>query len=118
MYMVFNAILYGGQVALYAVLFLSTDPTFLGVNLRNLLFVIVTGINFTAVAMTWALYFYLGFKFSGFPFRTDRAKKDFRKISQVIFYWSLSRLVWGGAMLASYTNDIGWVSDTDNSLAR
>ena len=62
MYMVFNSILYGGQVVLYVILFVSEDDAFLGVNLRNLLFVIVTGINFVAVAMTGALYFYLGFK--------------------------------------------------------
>lgn len=86
-YMVFNAILYGGQIVLYMILFLSEDAAFFGVNLRNLLFVIVTGINFVTVFFTVVLYLYLSFKFSGFPYRSSSAKRNFAKISQVIAYW-------------------------------
>ena len=85
--MVFNAILYGGQIVLYMILFLSEDAAFFGVNLRNLLFVIVTGINFVTVFFTVVLYLYLSFKFSGFPYRSSSAKRNFAKISQVIAYW-------------------------------
>ncbi|GMH77303.1 hypothetical protein TrLO_g11892 [Triparma laevis f. longispina] len=116
MYMVFNAILYGGQIVLYIILFMSEDAAFFGVNLRNLLFVIVTGINFVTVFFTGVLYLYLSFKFSGFPYRSSSAKKNFAKISQVIAYWSVARVIWGVAMLLSYENNIGWVSESDNSL--
>jgi hypothetical protein len=89
--MVFNGILYGGQMVLYLILFISTDNQFLGLNLRNLLFVIVTCINFFIVVFQWGLYFYLQCKFSGFPFRSEQAKRSFTKISQVVFYWSIAR---------------------------
>jgi hypothetical protein len=115
-YMVFNGVLYGGQMVLYLILFISDDNVFFGLNLRNLLFVIVTGINFVVVIFMWILYFYLSLKFSGFPFKSEHAKRSFGKISQVIFYWSLARIVWGIAMLIAYSNNIGWVSDGDNSL--
>ncbi|GMH97181.1 hypothetical protein TrVE_jg6284 [Triparma verrucosa] len=115
-YMVFNAILYGGQIVLYMILFLSEDAAFFGVNLRNLLFVIVTGINFVTVFFTVVLYLYLSFKFSGFPYRSSSAKRNFAKISQVIAYWSVARVIWGIAMLISFENNIGWVSESDNSL--
>ena len=115
-YMIFNVIIYAGQTILYLILFCVPGNKLFDCDLRELLFVIVTGINFAAVLFTLFLYIYLSRKFSGFPFKSSYSKASFQKISQVILYWSIARVVWGSATLVAYELDVGWLSGDDSSL--
>jgi hypothetical protein len=53
----------------------------------------------------------------GFPYRSQTSKESLRKISKVMAFWSLSRIVWGASMLAIYIHDVdllrpsqgGWI---------
>ena len=113
-YMVFNALIYGGQLFMYTILFVTPGSS---QQLRNLMFLIVTCINFLVVFTFFLLFLYMNFKFSGFPFKSPSARKSFGKIGTVIFYWSCARLIWAAADLFAYVNEVSFVSaDYDQSV--
>ncbi|GMI20362.1 hypothetical protein TrRE_jg12225, partial [Triparma retinervis] len=85
-YLAFNVVLYGGQMGLYILLFATGENEGFADSLRQLLFVIVTGVNYIAVVITITLYIVLTCKFSGFPFRSIGAERSFAKISWVVLY--------------------------------
>ena len=67
-YMIFNVVLYGGQVVLYLLLFLPIEIDY---AIQGLLFAMLTVINFFLVVVAILLYFYMNCKFSGFPFKVS-----------------------------------------------
>ena len=101
-------------MGLYMLLFTVDASTGFADSLRQLLFVIVTGVNYVAVVITLVLYILLTCKFSGFPFRSPSAERAFGKISWVVLYWSIARVVWGVAMITAYENNVGWFEGEGN----
>lgn len=65
------------------------------VIVRNVVNVAMASINLSAVCLVSLLYIYLNISFSGFPYRSQNSKESLRKISNVMLFWSLSRIVWG-----------------------
>ncbi|KAK1740601.1 hypothetical protein QTG54_008696 [Skeletonema marinoi] len=76
------------------------------VIVRNVVNVAMAVINLSAVCLVALLYIYLNISFSGFPYRSQNSKESLRKISNVMLFWSLSRIVWGVAMLLAWIHDI------------
>jgi len=73
---------------------------------RDVVNVAMAGINLSAVFLVFLLYLYLSVSFSGFPFRSQSSKESLQKISHVMAFWSVSRIVWGVAMLVLYISDV------------
>ncbi len=46
----------------------------------------------------------------GFPYRSQSSKEALRKITNVMLLWSLSRMIWGTAMLVIYIKDVDILS--------
>jgi len=107
-YMLFNALLYGTQIILYVLVILPVTAKIV----RTVLYALSTGINFAAVVLVLGLYIYLSLSFSGFPFRSIHLKESLRKISNVMALWSLSRVVWGSAMLVIYMKNVELLQDS------
>ena len=68
-FMIFNSLLYATQLTLYGSLFLA-PPTKV---VRSVIYVGITGINFTAVLLVLTFYIYLNCRFSVSSFLTIRA---------------------------------------------
>lgn len=108
-YTVFNFCLYSVQIILYIlVVFWPISSSVV----KSILYAAMTGINFTAVVMVCALYYYLNLKFAGFPFRSRHTKESLTKISSVFALWSTSRIVWAIAMLLVFIYGIELLQDT------
>lgn len=110
LFMVFNSLLYLCQLTLYTSILVATR------SLRTYLYAGITGVNFTAVVLVWSLYFYLQFKFSGFPFRSPHLRQSLLKISSVMTLWSVTRLVWGMATLAVFLCHIELLQDSHTPM--
>ncbi|KAL7540053.1 hypothetical protein ACHAWF_006574 [Thalassiosira exigua] len=76
------------------------------VIVRNVVNVAMSAVNLTAVGLVFLLYLYLSVSFSGFPFRSQNSKESLRKISNVMAFWSVGRIIWGIAMLIIYIQDV------------
>lgn len=107
-YMLFNSLLYGTQIILYILVILPITAKVV----RTVLYALSTTINFAAVVLVLVLYIYLSVSFSGFPFRSVHLKESLRKISNVMALWSLSRVVWGSAMLVIYMENVELLQDS------
>lgn len=107
-YMLFNALLYGTQIILYILVILPITAKVV----RTVLYALSTSINFAAVILVLGLYIFLSVSFSGFPFRSVHLKESLRKISNVMALWSLSRVVWGSAMLVIYVENVELLQDS------
>mmetsp|Transcript_21825 Transcript_21825/g.44740 ORF Transcript_21825/g.44740 Transcript_21825/m.44740 type:complete len:149 (+) Transcript_21825:932-1378(+) len=46
----------------------------------------------------------------GFPYRSQSSKESLRKITNVMLFWSLTRIIWGVAMLVIYIKDVDLLS--------
>ncbi|KAL7465943.1 hypothetical protein ACHAXS_006255 [Conticribra weissflogii] len=109
-YMIFNTGLYATQLVLYILIFVSGMESTQVVLVRNVVNVAMAGINFAAVFLVFCLYIYLNVSFSGFPYRSQSSKESLRKITNVMLLWSLSRMIWGAAMLVIYIKDVDLLS--------
>ncbi|CAN0201834.1 unnamed protein product, partial [Discosporangium mesarthrocarpum] len=78
-YMVFNVILYAGQVLLYALLFL---PTFDRSVLFKAIYLAITTVNFLLPLLMVLLFLYLTCTFSGFPFKSAAVMLRLRKVGK------------------------------------
>ena len=107
-YMIFNSLVYSTQIVLYILIFgAGGEEESYGVAIvRNVVNVAMAGINFAAVFLVLLLYLYLNVSFSGFPFRSQTAKEGLRRITNVVIYWSISRIIWGLSSLTLYTHDV------------
>mmetsp|Transcript_16683 Transcript_16683/g.31430 ORF Transcript_16683/g.31430 Transcript_16683/m.31430 type:complete len:372 (+) Transcript_16683:2530-3645(+) len=106
LYMVFNSALYATQVILYILIFVGGGMSKSVEIYRDVVNVAMAGINLSAVFLVFLLYLYLSVSFSGFPFRSQSSKESLQKISHVMAFWSVSRIVWGVAMLVLYISDV------------
>jgi len=106
LFLVFNTSLYATQIILYILIFLGGVESEQVVIVRNVVNVAMAVINLSAVCLVALLYIYLNVSFSGFPYRSQNSKESLRKISNVMLFWSLSRIVWGVAMLLAWIHDI------------
>lgn len=109
-YMLFNSALYGTITILYILIFATFSSN---VVLRTILYVTVTGVNFTAVFLVFLLYIYLNVTFSGYPFRSIHLKHSLGQISTLLGLWTFSRLIWGMAMLLVYIFNIELLQESD-----
>ena len=107
-YMIFNSLVYSTQIVLYILIFgAGGEEESYGVAIvRNVVNVAMAGINFAAVFLVLLLYLYLNVSFSGFPFRSQSSKEGLRRITNVVTYWSVSRILWGLATLTLYIHDV------------
>ncbi len=107
-YMIFNSLVYSTQIVLYILIFgAGGEEESYGVAIvRNVVNVAMAGINFAAVFLVLLLYLYLNVTFSGFPFRSQTSKEGLRRITNVVIYWSISRIIWGFSTLTLYIHDV------------
>jgi len=105
-YMIFNSALYATQVILYILIFVGGRESKQVVVVRNVVNVAMAGINLSAVFLVFLLYIYLSVSFSGFPYRSQSSKESLRKISNVMAFWSVSRITWGVSQLVVYICDV------------
>ena len=106
LFLVFNTSLYATQIILYILIFLGGVESEQVVIVMNVVNVAMAVINLSAVCLVALLYIYFNISFSGFPYRSQNSKESLRKISNVMLFWSLSRIVWGVAMLLAWIHDI------------
>ena len=104
--MVFNSCLYATQVILYTLIFVGGGESEQVVVVRNVVNVAMAGINLSAVFLVFLLYLYLSVSFSGFPYRSRSSKESLRKISNVMAFWSVGRIIWGVSMLIIWIHDV------------
>ena len=105
-YMIFNSALYATQVILYILIFVGGRESKQVVVMRNVVNVAMAGINLSAVLLVFLLYLYLSVSFSGFPYRSQSSKEGLRKISRLMAFWSVSRIIWGASQLIAYIHDV------------
>ena len=108
-FMVFNSLLYTLQLTLYGSLFLA-PPTRI---VRSVIYIGITGINFTAVLLVLIFYLYLNLRFSGFPYRSQRLRMSLTRVSKAMTLWSLTRVIWGIATLLVFIYKIELLQDSD-----
>jgi hypothetical protein len=106
--MIFNSLVYSTQIVLYILIFgAGGEEESYGVAIvRNVVNVAMACINFAAVFLVILLYLYLNLSFSGFPFRSQSSKEGLRRITNVVTYWSVSRIIWGLSTLTFYIHDV------------
>ena len=112
-YMVFNTGLYSTQMMCYILVLIPATSNFA----TPFLYVAMTCINFAAPFMVLVLYIILGVKFSGYPFRSMHSKNDMKKISVTIAVWSITRIIWGVAMMNIYRNHIHLIENDLDSYS-
>jgi len=105
-YMIFNSCLYATQVILYILIFAGGIRSRGVVVVRSIVTVAMSGINLCAVFLVFVLYIYLSVKFSGFPYRSQQSKESLRKITNVVLFWSVTRIIWGISSLIFYIHDV------------
>jgi len=108
LYMVFNSALYASQLSMYALVFATTAHRVV----RTALYAAITLTNFTAVLLVLGIYFYLGLRFSGFPFRSPHLRDSLNRISYVMSMWSITRLVWGVSTGIVFLKNIELLDDS------
>ena len=82
--MIFNTLLYVTQVSLYGSIFLTTQKNKV---VRNIIYVGITGINFTTVILVLIFFVYLNIRFSV-------------SVCVVLYYlWAPVQLLWLGCMV-------------------
>ncbi|CAM9750771.1 unnamed protein product, partial [Chrysoparadoxa australica] len=92
-YLVFNAVLYTGQVILYGLLlFLPRAEKDL---LVSFIYILITTANFFLPTALASLWLYLAISFSGFPSQGKQAEWRLQRVSKVVLSWTLTRLIWG-----------------------
>lgn len=106
LFLIFNTSLYATQIILYILIFMGGVKSERVVIVRNVVNLLMAVINLSAVVLVTILYIYLNVSFSGFPYRSQNSKESLRKISNVMLFWSLSRVVWGISMLLVWIHDI------------
>jgi len=111
-YMVFNALLYATQLVLYTCIFFVPSDK----SVRTIIYAAITGINFTAVSIVLIFYLYLSVNFSGFPFRSQRLRESYSKLSRIMALWTLTRIVWGIATLLVYIYNIELLQDSNTPV--
>jgi len=110
-YVIFNLLLYSAQTTLYCLVFWPTNNT--EKIFRTILYVFVTVINFCLVLLMIGLYVWLTFHFSGYPYRSEKAKTAFGKISNVMMLWTIARIAWAISFLVVYIKNIELLDDSD-----
>ncbi|KAL3796967.1 hypothetical protein HJC23_000720 [Cyclotella cryptica] len=113
-YTIFNSGLYATQIILYFLIFAGGDSVAV---VRNIVNVAMSGLNLSAVFLVFLLYLYLNVSFSGYPFRSQNAQESLRKISNVMLFWSLTRIVWGISMLVIYIRDVDLLRPSEGGWA-
>lgn len=115
-YMIFNSALYATQIILYILIFVGGRESKGVVVVRNVVIVAMAGINLAAVFLVLMFYLYLSFAWSGFPYRSQRSKEGLRKISNVMAFWSVSRIIWGISTLTLYFRNVDLLRPTQAGL--
>ena len=113
MFLVFNTSLYATQIILYILIFMGGIESERVVIVRNVVNVAMAVLNLSAVCLVAVLYIYLNVSLSGFPYRDQNSRESLRKISNVMLFWSLTRIVWGISMLFVWTHDIDLLTSRD-----
>jgi Protein of unknown function (DUF1084) len=90
-YLVFNAVLYLGQVCLYTLLFL---PNIAESWAARALYTVLTTVNFGLPIALLVLFFYLSCAFSGFPFKSEAAMRRHQRAGRILLIWTLGRVCW------------------------
>jgi hypothetical protein len=109
-YLVFNALLYSAQVALYALLFF---PTVNKKILSEFIYLTLAGINL-ALPLVWLIVLlYLSLVFSGFPMASRVASDRLVSLGRIGMLWTLARLAWGFVALTSVAD--GWLFKSNES---
>jgi len=108
-FMIFNSLLYALQLTLYGSLFLAPSTT----KVRNIIYIGITGINFTAVVLVLIFYLYLNIRFAGFPYRSQRLRLSLARVGRAMTLWSLTRVVWGVATLLVFIYNIELLQDSN-----
>lgn len=112
-YMIFNSALYATQIILYILIFVGGRGV---VVVRNVVIVAMAGINLSAVFLVLIFYIYLSVAWSGFPYRSQRSREGLRKISNVMAFWSVSRIIWGISTLSLYFRNVDLLRPTQSGI--
>ena len=112
-YMIFNSALYATQIILYILIFVGGRGV---VVVRNVVIVAMAGINLSAVFLVLVFYIYLSVAWSGFPYRSQRSREGLRKISNVMAFWSVSRIIWGISTLTLYFRNVDLLRPTQSGM--
>jgi len=106
-YMMFNMVLYAGQVVIYAFLFVpSTDQRLL----QEILYVSLTTLNLTVILGYLFLYVFFAIMFAGFPSRSAATTRKLNEITKIACSWTLARVAWALFALTSIVK--GWFSES------
>ena len=115
-YMIFNSALYATQIILYILIFVGGRESKGVVVVRNVVIVAMAGINLSAVFLVLVFYLYLSVAWSGFPYRSQRSREGLRKISNVMAFWSVSRIIWGISTLTLYFRNVDLLRPTQAGM--
>jgi len=96
-YTIFNSCLYGSQLVLYSIVLLLYHSR----RARNILYIAMISINCCAMAFVAFLYFSITIKFAGYPSRIS-TQSSLEKISKVLAFWTMSRILWAFGLLVIY----------------
>lgn len=94
-YLVFNVLLYGTQLFLYAAVFLDLFDAV------KLLYLIPACATFAVPLAHLLLYVSLSLRFAGFPMVSRTAARRLAHLSRVTSAWTAARLLWATAVLTS-----------------
>lgn len=100
-YLVFNALLYAIQVALYSFLLLPSINTEI---MSDLIYITLTCLNLVFPLIWFLIYIYLTMEFAGFPYASPSAIGRLRSLSKLAVLWTVCRLVWGFVALTTVLN--------------
>ena len=101
-YLVFNCVLYTIQLLLYTLIFVDTANSS---QFLEILFITLSFINYGLPLVFFLFFIYYELKFSGFPYRSPRAKARVNCVSRAMLVWTLSRIAWGVSMLTATLRD-------------
>lgn len=110
--MIFNSALYATQVILYVLIFVGGRESKQVIVVRNVVSVAMAGINLSSVFLVFLLYIYLSVTFSGFPYRSQSTRESLRKVTRLMAFWSISRIIWGVSQLIVYIHDVDLLRPT------
>lgn len=94
-YLVFNLLLYGAQLCLYAAILLSD------LNAVRFLYLVPACVTFVVPLTHLLLYIFLSLTFAGFPTVSAAAADRVAQLTRVTAVWTAARFLWATAVLTS-----------------
>jgi len=95
-YLGFNVVLYGAQLLIYCVVFLSDT-----VDGVALLYVVPAILTFAVPVVHLTLYVFLSLRFAGFPTVSRHAATRLGRVTRITSVWTLSRVAWSAVVSAT-----------------